>query len=138
TAGVDPSSRRSFWRLIRGFAQAGTTIFVTTHYMDEAEYCARIGLMVGGRLIALDTPAGLKQSFVPGRMFALRRVSAAELTRLRGLPGVIGLELFGQGAHVRLAEGIDPRCLAREGQTAEAIDPSLEDVFLAAVASPAT
>src|ERR1041384_570200 len=69
TAGVDPSSRRAFWRLIRSLAQAGTTIFVTTHYMDEAEYCARIGLMVGGRLIALDTPRALKQSFVPGRMF---------------------------------------------------------------------
>jgi len=141
TAGVDPSSRRAFWRLIRSFAQAGTTIFVTTHYMDEAEYCARIGLMVGGRLIALDTPAALKRAFVPGRMFALRRVAAAELERLRRLPGVLGVELFGQGAHVRLAEGIDPQCLtngaaAGAGEAAEAIAPNLEDVFLAAVASP--
>jgi ABC-2 type transport system ATP-binding protein len=136
TAGVDPSSRRAFWRLIRSLAQAGTTIFVTTHYMDEAEYCARIGLMVGGRLIALDTPQALKHSFVPGRMFALRQVSSTQLERLRQLPGVIGAELFGQGAHVRLAEGVDARCLSSADQLAEPIDPSLEDVFLAAVASP--
>ncbi|MEY2937289.1 MAG: hypothetical protein RL033_8038 [Pseudomonadota bacterium] len=138
TAGVDPSSRRAFWRLIRGYAQAGTTIFVTTHYMDEAEYCARIGLMVAGRLLALDTPAQLKQSFVPGRMFALRRVSSAQLVQLRQLPGVIGAELFGQGAHVRLAEGVAASCLQLADETPEPIEPTLEDVFLAAVASPPT
>jgi ABC-2 type transport system ATP-binding protein len=136
TAGVDPTSRRAFWRLIRSFAQSGTTIFVTTHYMDEAEYCARIGLMVTGRLIALDTPATLKRHFVPGRMFALRRTEATELARLRALPGVLGAEGFGQGAHVRLAEGVAPSGVFSAGSNPEAIEPNLEDVFLAAVATP--
>jgi ABC-2 type transport system ATP-binding protein len=60
TAGVDPVARRTFWRIIRDLAREGTTVFVTTHYLDEAEYCRRIGLMVDGRLVALDTPAALK------------------------------------------------------------------------------
>jgi ABC-2 type transport system ATP-binding protein len=65
TAGVDPEARRTFWRVIRRLADAGTTIFVTTHYMDEAEYCDRVGLMVAGKLAALDTPEGLKRTFGP-------------------------------------------------------------------------
>jgi ABC-2 type transport system ATP-binding protein len=65
TAGVDPEARRNFWRIIRRVADGGTTVFVTTHYMDEAEYCARVGLMADGELVALDTPAALKQRFVP-------------------------------------------------------------------------
>jgi ABC-2 type transport system ATP-binding protein len=136
TAGVDPSSRRAFWRLIRELARGGTTIFVTTHYMDEAEYCARIGLMVGGRLIALDTPAELKRQFVPGRMFALRRASAADVARLRHTPGVLGAELFGQGAHVRLEPGTAAEGVFGASDEPIAIDANLEDVFLAAVASP--
>jgi ABC-2 type transport system ATP-binding protein len=63
TAGVDPVSRRSFWQLVRGLARAGTTVLVTTHYMDEAEYCDRISIMVAGRIGALGTPAELKQRF---------------------------------------------------------------------------
>jgi ABC-2 type transport system ATP-binding protein len=136
TAGVDPSSRRTFWRLIRELARAGTTVFVTTHYMDEAEYCARIGLMVGGRLIALDTPAALKRQFVPGRMFALRRASSADVERLRQTPGVLGAELFGQGAHVRLEAGLAPESIFSANDGPSGIDANLEDVFLAAVASP--
>ncbi len=65
TAGVDPEARRNFWRIIRRVADAGTTVFVTTHYMDEAEYCARVGLMADGELVALDTPARLKRTWVP-------------------------------------------------------------------------
>ncbi|HTV26114.1 MAG TPA: ABC transporter ATP-binding protein [Polyangiaceae bacterium] len=136
TAGVDPSSRRAFWRLIRELARGGTTIFVTTHYMDEAEYCARIGLMVGGRLIALDTPSELKRTFVPGRMFALRSVTTADVERLRRTPGVLGAELFGQGAHVRLDAGVMPEAIFGGRAEPSAIDANLEDVFLAAVASP--
>jgi ABC-2 type transport system ATP-binding protein len=60
TSGVDPEARRSFWELIYGFAARGTTVFVSTHYMDEAEYCNRIALMNRGRLIALDRPGALK------------------------------------------------------------------------------
>ena len=63
TSGVDPVTRRQFWEMIYEAAESGTTVFVTTHYMDEAEYCDRIGIMVAGKLPALDTPARLKQQF---------------------------------------------------------------------------
>jgi ABC-2 type transport system ATP-binding protein len=63
TSGVDPITRRQFWELIYEAAARGTTILVTTHYMDEAEYCDRISIMVGGRIAALGTPAELKRQF---------------------------------------------------------------------------
>lgn len=63
TGGVDPVTRREFWNMIYEAAEAGTTIFVTTHYMDEAEYCGRVSIMVDGRIEALDTPAGLKETY---------------------------------------------------------------------------
>ncbi|MGM0545925.1 MAG: ABC transporter ATP-binding protein [Bacteroidota bacterium] len=63
TGGVDPITRRQFWEQIYKVADEGTTVFVTTHYMDEAEYCDRVSIMVDGRIDALDTPAGLKQQF---------------------------------------------------------------------------
>ena len=63
TGGVDPITRRQFWELIYKTAESGTTIFVTTHYMDEAEYCSRVSIMVDGKVCALDTPAQLKQQF---------------------------------------------------------------------------
>jgi ABC-2 type transport system ATP-binding protein len=63
TGGVDPVARRRFWDLIYEFADAGTTVFVTTHYMDEAEYCGRVSIMTGGRLAALDRPAALKEAW---------------------------------------------------------------------------
>lgn len=63
TSGVDPVTRRQFWEMIYEVAEEGTTIFVTTHYMDEAEYCDRIGIMVAGQMKALDTPGGLKRQF---------------------------------------------------------------------------
>lgn len=63
TGGVDPITRREFWNLIYQAADRGTTVFVTTHYMDEAEYCSRISIMVDGRIEALDTPAQLKQTY---------------------------------------------------------------------------
>lgn len=63
TGGVDPVARRSFWDLIYGLADSGTTIFVTTHYMDEAEYCDRVSIMAHGRIAALDSPSGLKETW---------------------------------------------------------------------------
>lgn len=63
TGGVDPITRRQFWELIYQASEEGTTVFVTTHYMDEAEYCDRVSIMVDGKIEALDTPAGLKQSY---------------------------------------------------------------------------
>jgi ABC-2 type transport system ATP-binding protein len=63
TGGVDPISRREFWKLIYDLAAAGTTVFVTTHYMDEAEYCNRLSIMHDGKIIAIDSPQGLKTRY---------------------------------------------------------------------------
>ena len=68
TGGVDPITRREFWEMIYAAAAAGTTIFVTTHYMDEAEYCNRVSIMVDGQIAAMDTPAGLKKQFATNSM----------------------------------------------------------------------
>lgn len=68
TSGVDPLTRRTFWEMIRAEAGRGTTIFVTTHYMDEAEYCDRVSIMVHGRIAALDTPHGLKERLAATHM----------------------------------------------------------------------
>ena len=141
TAGVDPSSRRDFWSLIRTLARGGTTVFVTTHYMDEAEYCARIGLMVAGKLVALDTPAALKRDLVPGTML---RIEGEGLLRavspLRARAGVIAAQGFGTGLHVRIdparASDADVRAILEHTgarvASLEVITPTLEDVFLAA------
>lgn len=68
TGGVDPVTRREFWNMIYAAAESGITVFVTTHYMDEAEYCHRVSIMVDGKIAALDTPSGLKQSFAASSM----------------------------------------------------------------------
>jgi ABC-2 type transport system ATP-binding protein len=142
TAGVDPVARRGFWRLIRDLARGGTTVFVTTHYLDEAEYCRRIGLMVDGRLVALDTPAALKRTWVPDRVLVVRgRDLAGPARALRELPGVRAAEPFGAGLHVRVDParwgGADVRAaLETRGAlevSVEEVEPSLEDVFLAVV-----
>ena len=86
TAGVDPDARRNFWRVIRRLADEGTTILVTTHYMDEAEYCDRVGLMVAGKLAALDTPESLKRTFVPGRIYEVQGASVADVAEGGGRP----------------------------------------------------
>ena len=128
--------------LIRDAAAAGTTIFVTTHYMDEAEYCARIGLMVDGALVALDAPDALKRKYVPGTTVAfegpdMRRV----LSMARDLPYVRAADLFGTSLHVRFdergtsAEAIEQK-LREHGvppTRRAAVEASLEDVFLAVV-----
>jgi ABC-2 type transport system ATP-binding protein len=142
TACVDPQARRLFWRVIRQLASQGTTIFVTTHYLDEAEYCARIGLMSGGRLIALDTPAALKREFVPGLVLTARGSDLGRAAEaLRGQAGILTVERFGAGLHLQVdgarwnAETIAAEA-ARAGGTdvvVEASQPSLEDVFLAAL-----
>ncbi len=105
TAGVDPDARRNFWRVIRRLADGGTTIFVTTHYMDEAEYCDRVGLMVAGALAALDTPEGLKRTFVPGRMLEVQGAGVAEVQQAAADLGLLDVEPFGAALHVRVADG---------------------------------
>jgi ABC-2 type transport system ATP-binding protein len=142
TAGVDPVARRAFWRLIRRLSKGGTTIFVTTHYLDEAEYCARVGLMVDGRLVALDTPAELKRVHVPERLFVVRGAGLQQaVARVRARPGVKAIEPFGMALHVHTEPGSWDavrleQALRAEGAPLAAVEdaePSLEDVFLAVV-----
>ena len=142
TAGVDPVARRSFWKIIRGLAAGGTTVFVTTHYLDEAEYCRRIGLMVDGRLVALDTPAALKRTWVPDRVLVARGEGlAGAAAALRDRPGIRSVEPFGAGLHLRvepgrIADAEVGAALAAAGARdvrVEPSEPSLEDVFLAVV-----
>jgi ABC-2 type transport system ATP-binding protein len=140
TSGVDPISRRSFWDLIYTLASAGTTVFVTTHYMEEAEYCDRLALMNRGKLIALDTPAKLREAFQQPLLEVRTGAGAQAAELLEGTPGVLGAGLFGRAVHVTLAPGTDReeirRRLAAQGIQAESIEeisPSLEDVFIARV-----
>lgn len=141
TAGVDPVSRRTFWELVRSLARNGTTVLVTTHYMDEAEYCDRVGLMVDGRLEALDTPQGLKQTYVPGRLLDVRGVAPEASGPLAAQPGVVHIEPFGAGFHVRGPEAeLDQAELGHAlsaagfaGAVIEELEASLEDVFLEVV-----
>lgn len=81
TGGVDPAARRQFWELIYGAAERGITVFVTTHYMDEAEYCDRVSVMVDGRIAALDTPAALRERFECPSMDAVFHHLAREAVR---------------------------------------------------------
>ncbi|HYG65559.1 MAG TPA: ABC transporter ATP-binding protein, partial [Thermoanaerobaculia bacterium] len=141
TSGVDPISRRSFWDLIYTLAEGGTTVFVTTHYMEEAEYCNRLALMNRGKLIALDSPEGLRRSR-QRPLFDLRTSdgpAAADL--LEDAPGVEQVGLFGRNLHVEVADAAAarkdlPALLAARGirvESMEEITPSLEDVFLSLV-----
>lgn len=139
TSGVDPISRRDFWDLIYRMADAGVTIFVTTHYMDEAEYCDRLGLIYRGELIALGTPLELKTEFMRDEVLEVRCDHAeALLEEIEQLSGVKEAALFGLGLHVVTAdaaatEQLIRRRLADEGRAVERIAkivPSLEDVFV--------
>jgi ABC-2 type transport system ATP-binding protein len=141
TAGVDPEARRTFWRLIRALANDGTTIFVTTHYMDEAEYCDRVGLMAQGALAALGTPSELKRERVPGRMFEVHGANATLVRSLRDKLSILGLEPFGATFHVHVAEGGATRDDLRRALVASGAPPArvdevpvtLEDVFMRVV-----
>lgn len=81
TGGVDPATRRKFWEMIYQASSEGMTVFVTTHYLDEAEYCHRVSIMVDGRIQALDSPAGLKQQYRAGTMGEVFRIVAKDAKR---------------------------------------------------------
>jgi ABC-2 type transport system ATP-binding protein len=142
TGGVDPEARRAFWDLIDRIAGEGTTVFVTTHSMDEAERCHRVAVMHAGRLLALDSVPALRGRFVPGSVVEIRVPDpAAAMARLEAMPGVGEVSLFGDRLHALLADpearGDVERRLRQEGATDASvlpITPTLEDVFLDIVA----
>jgi ABC-2 type transport system ATP-binding protein len=141
TGGVDPEARRRFWDLIDTLAAEGVTVFVTTHYMDEAERCHRVALMHAGRLLALDTVVELKKMFVPGSVLEVTcREPARALEHLEDLPGVVDAALFGSHLHavVHRPENKDAvsehlESLGFAPVTAEPVLPSLEDVFIRSI-----
>src|SRR5690348_1339000 len=101
TSGVDPIARGAFWNLIHDLAETGHTVFVSTHYMDEAEYCHRLALMYRGKVIALGTPDELKKSLASHKLLELETSDPLETMRaLERLPGIGEVAVFGAGLHV--------------------------------------
>jgi ABC-2 type transport system ATP-binding protein len=139
TGGVDPVSRRQFWRLIAALARGGTTVLVTTHYLDEAEHCDRIAVISAGRLAALGTANELRGVFADRPIVELRGPQPVSMMRLlEQLPDVESTSLFGTAVHAVLRsravtiESIAGRIKAAglELTAADTVEPSLEDVFL--------
>lgn len=141
TAGVDPISRRNFWDLIFTVAGQGVTVFVTTHYMDEAEHCDRLALIYAGKLIALGSPRELKQRHLTGTLLEVQ--AKPLMTALQVLdeePAVRDVAIFGVTLHV-LADSVEATspiraALERAGVAVHGIAPivpSLEDVFVALI-----
>ncbi len=138
TSGVDPVARREFWDLIYQLASNGTTVFITTHYMDEAEHCNRVAFMYRGRLLAFDTPARLKAQYLQGAAWDLDATPLLEAVDLLSeTEGVAQASLHGDRAHVIVkgSEWTPDRLqarLAEKGiavQSVETVESSLEDVF---------
>lgn len=142
TSGVDPIARGAFWDLIREMARTGHTIFVSTHYMDEAEYCHRLALMYKGRVIALGTPADLRADLSMHTLIQLETSAPLETMRaLENAPGIGDVAVFGGGLHVSVNEPESAIAEIRSRLTTKAIAihkleiilPSLEDVFVALI-----
>ena len=139
TSGVDPISRRQFWRVIDAMSADGVTVFVTTHYLDEAEYCHRLALIHAGRLVALGTVSEMKSVFGEGAVLEVvaPRVNEA-LEALSRAPWVLETSIFGRRLHAVVRQGEDGRrrtleLLEAQGNVPAHVDsivPSLEDVFI--------
>jgi ABC-2 type transport system ATP-binding protein len=139
TGGVDPLSRRQFWRLIDTLSQSGVTVLVTTHYLDEAERCHRVALIHAGKLAAIGTTSEVKQVFAGRPILEIRTDTPVEVMRLLdGFPEVEKTSLFGTAVHAVLRDAaVTPDAIADRlraaGVTVAAVatvTPSLEDVFL--------
>ena len=139
TGGVDPASRRRFWELINDLSERGITVFVTTHYLDEAEYCNDIRLIHAGRIVAGGSPQELKTTVIRNPILEVaadRTVEAMEI--LQKEPWVIDTSIFGTSLHVGVSDEEEGRRLVRDrlgraGIAVHRIDrilPSLEDVFI--------
>jgi ABC-2 type transport system ATP-binding protein len=142
TSGVDPISRRSFWSLIQQMGEEGVTTFVTTHYMDEAEYCDRLALIYQGKIIALGTPSELKsQTLKQGVMEVECDPLILALDLLKKEPWIYETAVFGNSLHVIGKEGVDSEkaitdLFQRQGillRRMDRIRPSLEDVFVSLI-----
>ena len=139
TSGVAPAARQRFWMLIRRLADQGKTVFVTTHYMDEAEQCGRIALMREGRIVATDSPEGLKRKFFPNQVYEFdpkSPVAFSEISVLAQHEAFSFFEPYGMRFHAalsgpeaweRVRAGFEEKFHVRK------IEPSLEDVFIRAV-----
>lgn len=139
TGGVDPVSRREFWRLIDDLSKAGTTVLVTTHYLDEAERCDRVAIIHAGKLAALGTTSQLKQVFEARPIFEIHASDPVRaMAELDRSPDVEKTSLFGTAVHAVLRKSdVSPEAVAgrlrEQGVTVSGVDrvsPSLEDVFL--------
>jgi len=135
TAGIDPVARRDLWDLLFRLAAGGVTLFVTTHYMDEAERCNRVGYIHLGNLLAFGTPNELKQLpniTPPGtvRLEITGHDTAGLFGRLRHQPGVREVTIFGQAIHALVDEPYSPMTLGMQGYEVRETEPSLEDVFV--------
>jgi ABC-2 type transport system ATP-binding protein len=150
TAGVDPISRREFWELIYGMAQEGVTVLVTTHYMDEAELCQRVGFISQGRLVAIDSPSRLKQTQMRGQVLEInvsepdRAMRALKAAQQSGQVTLDEVALYGAQIHAVVPEAQAHKETIRallnaeniEVTTIEWIAPTLEDVFISSVTAP--
>lgn len=138
TSGVDPTARRAFWDLIYELADNGVTILVTTHYMDEAEYCERVGIMRDGKLLAMDTPSNLKRDIIPGDVWEVyTEPLEAGLEALPEIDGVLRVGLAGDHLRTITDRGKkrDDLLRALRGRNVTVKDvavgePTLEDVFI--------
>jgi ABC-2 type transport system ATP-binding protein len=139
TGGVDPASRRRFWELINGLSEGGITVFVTTHYLDEAEYCNDIRLIHAGRIVAGGSPQELKTRYIENPILEVscdRTVEAMEI--LQKEPWVLETSIFGLALHISVGDEEEGKRLvrarlARAGIAVDRVDrimPSLEDVFI--------
>jgi ABC-2 type transport system ATP-binding protein len=140
TTGVDPVSRREFWKLLSEFLSRGLTIVMATPYLDEAERCGRVALLHEGRLLALDTPAVLQAGLAGQLIEVIVDAPRPPLDVLAGVGGVVDVQSFGDRAHVRVGPGEGSAALPRiEAALAAARFPmvsvrpiaaSLEDIFI--------
>jgi drug efflux transport system ATP-binding protein len=140
TSGVDPISRRQFWELIHQMAESGVTVFVSTHYMEEAEYCNRLALIFRGKMVALGSPSELKQRALKGELLVVACQPLAEaMELLESSPGVLDVAIFGSALHLLVEDtrAMVPQLrdlLQKRGvqvSRIEPVRPNLEDVFVA-------
>ena len=142
TSGVDPLSRRRFWDLIAQLSQAGTTVFVTTHYMEEAEYCDELALIYRGRVIAQGTPAAVKTESMPEDILEIRVGEAFDALEKLGASGLVReVALFGDALHAVVEDAASAAPTVKdflvaggfEVESVGPVPPSLEDVFVSLI-----